>query len=98
MHRLPPDKLSLLLPPPDTPSFQFGLDVSVAASQPVECLRVAKLDLVRVLPAEVLSGMMDPASEGVLSAGVEELQRCYLTRKAWEGYRRKVVAEVADRK
>ncbi|KAI9206772.1 uncharacterized protein BJ171DRAFT_579738 [Polychytrium aggregatum] len=71
-----------------------GLDLSVITIQRVECVMFTKLDFLRAIDLESLKTMIE--HEGLLGVSISELQEKFLTRKNWEGYKRKVVAEITS--
>ncbi|KAJ3057340.1 hypothetical protein HK097_008434 [Rhizophlyctis rosea] len=70
------------------------LDLGVKALQRVECFRVGRVDVLRVLDEDTLRRLVGRTNEGDVGASLQELQESFLTNRAWDEHRKHVVAQV----
>ncbi|KAJ3278440.1 hypothetical protein HK104_002333 [Borealophlyctis nickersoniae] len=80
----------------DDESLALGLDITVKSLQRVECFRIPRVDLLRVVDTATVSRLVSTSCEGTLGVSIQELQENYAAARAWSDHRRSVVAEVVN--
>ncbi|KAJ3041771.1 hypothetical protein HDV00_008661 [Rhizophlyctis rosea] len=72
----------------------MALDLTVRALQRVECFRISRLDVLRILDEATVMRLVSRSNEGKVGASLQELQESFLTNRAWDEHRKKVVEQV----
>lgn len=75
-----------------------GVDLSVTTIDKMTCLVISRMDLIKILPEEVLRDMTSPDAEGLVGFSMAEIQQNYFDKIQWKGYRDDVVNNVIEKK
>ena len=75
-----------------------GVDLSVTSIDKLTCLVISKMDLMNVLPEEVLRDLTNPDAEGLIGYPMAEIQKNYFDKIQWKGFRNEVVQNVLEKK